>query len=83
MRIAISNTTTPAERNKTMTKYDSNEQYELDRANWLYHLDLHKNEGWDLDSLDVVDVFNLLKQSKWIGNVDDVGDKANALINIQ
>ena len=54
-----------------MTKYDSNEQYELDRANLLYHLDLHKNEGWDLDSLDVVDVFNLLKQSKWIGNVDD------------
>ena len=59
-----------------MTKYTDNEQYETDKADWLYHLEIHVNEGLNLDALDVVDIFNLLKQSKWIG-VDKEIDNNN------
>lgn len=49
-----------------MTKYTSNERYERDKADWLYHLEIHLNEGLNMDALDVVDIFNLLKQSEWV-----------------
>ena len=59
-----------------MTKYTSNEQYEKCKANWLYHFKTYLNEGLELDALDVVDIFNLLKQSKWIG-ADDIAQPLN------
>ena len=45
------------------------EQYEKYKADWLYALELHGNEGWNLDALDAVELINLLKQSTWIGNI--------------
>ena len=50
----------------TVVEFKSEEEYERVKNDWLYHLELHINEGWDLDALDVVEVLNLLKQSKWI-----------------
>ena len=56
-----------------MTKYDSNEQYERDKAA-LIHI---ANGTHIINFIENADVIaNLLKQSKWIGNVDDVVDNS-------
>ena len=47
------------------------EKYELGKANWLHHFKKHENDELTLDALDILDLYNLLKQSKWIGSGDD------------
>ena len=50
-----------------MDKHKNNESYERDKANWLYHLELHVKNEWSLATCDIVDVIDLLKESEWIG----------------
>ena len=55
---------------QTMTKYTSNKQYEKDKALLIEKFKKDLDNIYSLDPLDVADVLNLLKQSKWIGAVD-------------
>lgn len=54
-----------------MTKYTNNEQYEKDKVLLIEKLEKDLDNIYSLDPLDVADVLNLLKQSKWIGNDDN------------
>ena len=38
----------------------------MDKANWLHHFKNHANDELTLDALDILDLYNLLKQSEWI-----------------
>ena len=54
-------------------------QYELDKANWLHYFANHANEELTLDALDILELFKLLKQSKWIGSGNDDENSTSVL----
>ena len=52
-------------------KYTSNEDYEKDKAKFIADIELHGTS----EHHEAEDLYNLLKQSKWIGAVDPAYDE--------
>ena len=64
-----------------MTKYDSNEQYELDKAKFIADIErfagIQKMLHGTPEHHEAEELVNLLKQSKWIGNDDNNDNSAS------
>lgn len=51
------------------------ESYEKDRSRLVSLIKEHINDAYTLDSLDLVEILELIEQSKWVRSDGNVGEK--------